>query len=189
MTREEKAWVSPGPRTWTILLPPGLPLLNLNDRLHWAKAYRLREELKNAALTMLRAARVPQLDRVSVLVVYDPPPDWRDRDPDNIAASVKPLVDALRPPKTVKAGGKWVRVTSRAGYVLADDDSAHVAWVTCMIGQPFPADLRHDDVRQQKIDLLRVAFADDVHGLRPVAGLEDVVAELYEQGGVPFCML
>lgn len=139
MTQEEWARVSQGPRTWTILLPPGLPLLNLNDRLHWAKAYRLREELKNAALTMLRAAHVPELDRVSVLVVYDPPPDWRDRDPDNIAASVKPLVDALRPPKTVKVGARWVRVTSRAGYVLADDDSAHVAWVTCMIGQPFPA--------------------------------------------------
>ena len=149
MTREEKARVSPGApaaaappgsagRTWTILLPPGLPLLNLNDRHHWAKAYQLREELRNAAHAMLLAAHVPQLNRVSVLVVYDPPPDWRDRDPDNIAATVKPLIDALRPPKMVRVGSKWIRV-SRDGYVLPDDNSAHVAWVTCMIGQPFPA--------------------------------------------------
>ena len=103
---------------------------------------------------------------MSVLVVYDPPPDWRDRDPDNIAASVKPLVDALRPPKTVKAGARWVRVTSRAGYVLADDDSAHVAWVTCMIGQPFPGLADPDDLITDQSDL-EDTTAEPLTGIEP----------------------
>jgi hypothetical protein len=122
---------------WEITLPAGLPLLSLNDRdAHWARAYVTGRELKNAALTMIRAAKVPHLDRVAVIVVYDPPPDWRDRDSDNIAASVKPLVDALRPP-WVKAGGRWVRAP-RGTYVLPEDDSAHVLWTTQMIGPDYP---------------------------------------------------
>jgi hypothetical protein len=118
-------------------LPPGLKLLNLNDRLHWAKRHELYEQLKSDALKMIRLARVPQLERVGVTVVYDPPPDWRDHDPDNVAASAKPIIDAMRPPGPRRVGGRIIRF-GREGYVLAGDDSGHVAWVTCMIGDPFP---------------------------------------------------
>jgi hypothetical protein len=117
-------------------LPPGSKLLNLNDRHHWTKRHELYEQLRKDALTMIRRARVPQLDRIGVTVVYDPP-DRRDRDADNLALSAKALVDAMRPPGPRKVGGRVVRV-SRDGYVLAGDDSSHVAWVTCMIGDPFP---------------------------------------------------
>jgi hypothetical protein len=127
---------APG-RVWEITLPAGLPLLNLNDRdAHWGRVYKARKALKAAALVMIQAAKVPHLERVAVIVIYDPPPDWRDRDSDNIAASVKPLVDALRPPY-VKAGNRWVRAP-RGNYVLPEDDSAHVLWTTQMIGPDYP---------------------------------------------------
>lgn len=128
--------VPAGGRLWMVVLPAGLPLLNLNDRGHWAKAHPIRKQLRDAALLMIRAARVPQLERVSVLVVYDPPPDWRDRDSDNISASGKPLIDALRPPY-IKVGKRYIRAP-RAGYVLPEDDSTHVLWTTYMIGPDYP---------------------------------------------------
>jgi hypothetical protein len=125
-----------GWRSWTVTLPAGLPLLNLNDRGHWGKAHPVRKHLRDAALLMTRAMGVPQLERVVVLVIYDPPPDWRDRDPDNISASGKPLIDALRPPY-LKVGKRYIRAP-RAGYVLPEDDSGHVAWVAYAIGPDYP---------------------------------------------------
>jgi hypothetical protein len=125
-----------GGRSWEVVLPAGLPLLSLNDRDHWARVYARRKELKDAAGVMVKAAKVPHLSRVAVVVVYDPPPDWRDRDSDNIAPSVKALVDALRPP-FLKVGNRWVRAP-RGNYVLPEDDSSHVIWTAQMIGPDYP---------------------------------------------------
>jgi hypothetical protein len=127
---------APG-RVWEIILPAGLPLLNLNDRSgHWGKAYRIRKELLGAALEMVRAAKVPHLDRVTILVVYDPPPDWRHRDADNVAPSAKACIDALRPP-WLKYGKKWIKAP-RGAYVLPDDDSTHVVRTSQEIGPDYP---------------------------------------------------
>ena len=107
-------------RTFTIPLPPGLKLLSLNDRLHYGARYRRSQDLKKAACVMALKARIPRLERVSIVVEYQPR-DRRHRDPDNIAASAKALIDGLR-----------------AARVLAEDDSRHVAEVTCQIGELYP---------------------------------------------------
>lgn len=98
------------PRSWEVALPPGMELLSLNGREHWAARNRTFQSLKKAAWAMLVNARIPALELVTVRVVYEPP-DRRPRDPDNLAATVKPLVDAVV-----------------AARIIPDDTSAHVAW-------------------------------------------------------------
>lgn len=108
------------PRTFTITLPAGLALLSLNDRGHWAARYRRSEALRKAAWAMALQAKIPRLERVSVVAEYQPG-DLRHRDPDNIAASAKAAIDGLR-----------------AARVLPEDDSRHVTEVTCRIGPLHP---------------------------------------------------
>jgi hypothetical protein len=111
------------PRVITITLPAGLPMLSLNDRKHWAARNRVAQQLKQAAWAMALGVRppvVPPLGRAEVTVEYQPP-DRRERDPDNIAAAGKPLIDGL-----VAAG------------LLTGDDSARVAAVRFEIGPLFP---------------------------------------------------
>lgn len=107
-------------RIWRLDLPPGLALLSLNDRGHWAARYRRSEALKKAAWAMALQQKIPRLKRVSVDAEYQPG-DLRHRDPDNIAASVKAAIDGLR-----------------AAKVLPEDDSRHVTEVTCRIGPLYP---------------------------------------------------
>lgn len=108
-------------REWVISLPPGLELLSLNQREHWGKRNSTYQALKKAAWALILNTRVPRLDRISVTVVYDPP-DRRRRDPDNLALTVKALVDA-----------------AVASKIIVDDDSSHVAWAHAEIGgQVYP---------------------------------------------------
>lgn len=70
---------------------------------------------------MARQARIPRLERVSVVAEYQPP-DQRRRDADNPAPSVKACIDGI-----VAAG------------VLDDDESPrYVAEIICRIGEPYP---------------------------------------------------
>jgi hypothetical protein len=110
----------PGSRELSIALPPGLPVLSLNGRLHWAERNRAAQQLKSAAHVMARAAKAPALQRAEITVEYQPP-DRRRRDPDNYAATGKPLIDGL-----VAAG------------VLPDDDGKHVTAVHYRIGPVYP---------------------------------------------------
>jgi crossover junction endodeoxyribonuclease RusA len=107
-------------RTYTLALPPGLKLLSLNDRIHFSERYRRSEALKKAAWAMAIHRKVPRLERVSIVVEYQPR-DRRLRDPDNIAASAKAAIDGCR-----------------AAGVLPQDDSRHVTEVICRIGEPYP---------------------------------------------------
>jgi crossover junction endodeoxyribonuclease RusA len=108
------------PRVITIALPAGLPLLSLNDRKHWAARNRVAQALKTASWAAALAAKVPALDRVTITVEYQPP-DRRRRDPGNLAATGKPLIDGLV-----------------AGGMLPDDDSGHVASERYEIGPLYP---------------------------------------------------
>jgi crossover junction endodeoxyribonuclease RusA len=110
-------------RTFTIELPAGLKLLSLNEQLHWAERGRRTKELKTAAWAMAVQAKIPRLDRVSILVEYQPPPAVRRRDAENVCApSGKPCIDGI-----VQAG------------VLADDESPrYVTDIDCIIGEPYP---------------------------------------------------
>lgn len=108
-------------RTFTIALPPGLPLLSQNGRLHHFERNRRVQVLKKAAWLMALKEKIPPLGRVSVVVEYQPR-DSRDIDPDNVPpASGKPCIDGL-----VAAG------------VLPDDNSRYVAGVEGIIGPKFP---------------------------------------------------
>jgi len=111
---------APG-RTFTIALPPGLALLSLNDRGHWAARYRRSEALKKAAWAMALQAKIPRLERVSITAEYQPP-DRRHRDADNPVASVKAAIDGI----------------VAAGILPSDESPRYVASVTCSIGEPYP---------------------------------------------------
>lgn len=114
------------PREFTIELPPGLPLLSLNDRKHWAARNAATRRLKEAAWAMaLKARSSPEfvarpMDRAVITVEYQPP-DRRRRDPDNLAPAGKALIDGLV-----------------AAKVLPDDDGKHVAAVRYVIGPLYP---------------------------------------------------
>lgn len=104
------------PRTWTIALPPGTPLLNANQRLHWAARGKRVKTIRNAAWALARQQQIPQLDRATVRVEYRPP-DRRKRDASNLAPSAKAAIDGMTDAK-----------------VWADDDSRHVLSETYVIG-------------------------------------------------------
>ena len=106
---------------YTLELPPGLPLLSLNDRRHWAASHLITKQVKKAAWACALAAKVPALQRVTITVEYQPPNSSRRRDPDNLAPTGKAAIDGL-----VLAG------------VLPDDDSTHVTAVRYQIGPVFP---------------------------------------------------
>ena len=107
-------------RTFTIALPAGLKLLSLNDRLHYGQRYRRSQDIKKAACVMALKAKVPRLERVSVVVEYQPR-DRRERDADNISPSGKAALDGIV-----------------AAKVLADDSKTYVTGVRCTIGEPYP---------------------------------------------------
>lgn len=83
----------PGPRTWTVALPAGLPLLNANRRVHWRVRHERTKAIREAAYLIARGA-VPPLQRAHVVGEYRPP-DRRRRDVHNLYPSAKAAVDGL----------------------------------------------------------------------------------------------
>lgn len=70
------------------------PPLNANQRIHWAKRAQLTKQLR--AVTAAKARRLQQVDgRVRITLVWQVV-DNRRRDPDNIAPTLKPVIDGLR---------------------------------------------------------------------------------------------
>ena len=108
-------------RTFVIEMPAGLRLLNANQRPHWALRSRIVGELRKASFTIARRDRIPRLDRVRILVEYQPPQRTRSRDAGNWAPSGKALIDGIRDAK-----------------VIPDDNSRHVLEESYRIGEPFP---------------------------------------------------
>lgn len=109
-----------GPRTYTITLPAGLKMLNLNQRLHWSEERRRAKDIKQAAWAIALHDKLPRLERVSVIAEYQPP-DRRHRDGDNMAKSAKHALDGI-----VAAG------------CLPGDDKRYVTGTYCTIGEPYP---------------------------------------------------
>lgn len=109
-------------RAYTIALPAGLQLLSLNDRGHWAARYKRSQAFKEAAWAMALKGKVPRLACVFVAAVYQPPPDWRDRDSDNPMLSVKAAIDGIVAAKVLPG----------------DECPRYVTGVYCTIGEPYP---------------------------------------------------
>lgn len=100
-----------------VLVIPGPPPVSLNvqERLHWAKRQRLRDWwAEQAWLVWLQAGR-PRFARPAVQyrVYYA---THRRRDPDNVVASLKPVMDGLK------------------GKAFADDHSGVVTILPPVIG-------------------------------------------------------
>lgn len=110
-------------RSWTIVLPAGLPLLSLNGRIHHMERYRRSQALKKAAWAMTLKGKVPRLERISVVVEYQPPDESRRRDADNVpAASGKACVDGI----------------VAAGVVPDDESPRYVAEIKNRVGPVYP---------------------------------------------------
>ena len=97
-----------------------MKLLSLNDRLHFGERHRRTQDLKRAACVLALSKKIPRLERVSVVVEYQPR-DRRERDADNISPSGKAALDGIV-----------------AAKVLVDDSKAYVTGVECIIGEPYP---------------------------------------------------
>lgn len=104
------------PRTWTVELPAGLPLLNANKRAHWSVRRDRTKAIRAAAWAQARKTGVPRLDRAHIVCEYRPP-DRRRRDVANWAPSAKAAVDGV-----VDAG------------VLADDSDEYLIGPDMRIG-------------------------------------------------------
>jgi crossover junction endodeoxyribonuclease RusA len=105
--------------SYTVALPPGLRLLNANERLGWRKRNDITQAIVDAAIVMTRKAKIPPLERVTIVAVLHPA-DTRRRDPHNWYPSIKAAIDGV----------------VRAGRVLADDDAEHVLDVSVRLGEP-----------------------------------------------------
>ena len=77
-------------RTFTVELPPGLPLLNANRRVHWRVRHERTKAIREAAY--LLAQGLPGLVRAHVVGEYRPP-DRRRRDVANLYPSFKAAID------------------------------------------------------------------------------------------------
>lgn len=81
-------------REWTLTLPFTKPL-SLNDRTaSWQRWYRLTKPWFDAAIVLARRERIPALDHFEAELHYAPRL-VRIRDPQNLEAVLKPLVDGL----------------------------------------------------------------------------------------------
>jgi crossover junction endodeoxyribonuclease RusA len=81
-------------RHWRIEFPPGMPLLNANVRLHRMAEARIVAEIRAMAGWLVKAAKVPALQRARFNYFYEPP-DLRSRDRTNWAPTAKAATDGV----------------------------------------------------------------------------------------------
>jgi hypothetical protein len=76
-------------------LPWDKPPLNLNDRHgHWAARHAAVKPVRKAAWALARQAKIPRCSKIRVELHYRPA-TRRDRDEDNLVATMKVLVDGI----------------------------------------------------------------------------------------------
>jgi hypothetical protein len=99
-------------RSWRIEFPPGIRLLTSNQQGGaWQKQYRITKPIKDAAIWLARAAKIPHLERVAIIVEFRSPTGRRR---------------VVREVHNLKAG------------VLTDDSDRYVADVSFQPGEPHP---------------------------------------------------
>lgn len=79
---------------WTLDLSFDKPPLSLNQRMHWAKKAKLTKEIRREVYIRAKAARLKPSSEITVGLVYRPR-DKRRRDPSNLIATQKPILDGL----------------------------------------------------------------------------------------------
>lgn len=117
--------------TWTLRLPGTPPSGNLLKRMHWAEYKRLLERWFLIVRCAPGFVRIPPASGRRRLVITRRGARALDRD--NLWASMKPVIDVLRPAKwetgTYRSGAKkglrWSR--ARIGHgLIQEDDAAHL---------------------------------------------------------------
>lgn len=99
-------------RAVTVLTIPGdpPPSLNVQERLHWAQRYKLRNYWATEAWKAWLAAGQPRFRRPRIIIrLYFRRANRRD--PDNFTAAIKPLLDGLK------------------GHAFSDDDAGTIELV------------------------------------------------------------
>lgn len=138
-------------RTWTLKLPWDRPPLSSNDRHANGIVERRKQTAVSDAVTLVARSALARgltpFERVTVELLYYPG-DARTRDPDNIAATLKPVLDGL-----VDAG------------VIPDDKAAHVLRTSQRIV------LRQDDPHGRRTPALYL-LVDDATDLPPLRQVE-----------------
>lgn len=82
-------------RTWTLTVASELPMLNLNQRHHWAKKAQLTKHWRTLTLTCAMAADLPRnLSRVHI-VAHVIKPTNRAYDAHNLLPTLKAAIDGL----------------------------------------------------------------------------------------------
>ena len=75
-----------------IVLPWKKPLLNLNQKQHWAAKARDTDAVRS--VTALLCRDIAKADKVRVVLTYTPR-DKRRRDTDNLVGMLKPICDGI----------------------------------------------------------------------------------------------
>lgn len=104
------------------------PPLSLNRRLHPHAEARIRRELREAVVVFLRSRKIrPRASFVQVQLIWRPA-TRRERDPDNVVPTVKPIADALQPGRPAKVtrtrSGRTKVTTPIPGAGLIPTDTA-----------------------------------------------------------------
>lgn len=81
--------------TWTVTVTSELPMLNLNQRMHWAKKAQLTKHWRRLAYVNAMAAALPtNLGRVHI-VAHVTKPTNRQYDAHNLLPTLKAAIDGL----------------------------------------------------------------------------------------------
>lgn len=137
-------------QSWTIRLPFTEPPVSANDarRGHWRSQWAAKIEVEQAVTVLVRAARIPKLDRCALELTWYVP-DYRVRDDDGLAVLLKAARDALTPSRpAVPAGAPTQSGTPRkkaqraklGAGIIPDDNARYVESSTTAIvlGDPDP---------------------------------------------------
>ncbi|WP_051165355.1 hypothetical protein [Nocardia testacea] len=114
------------PNRATLPLPYSKPPLSLNDSgasrgAMFAKA-RVRRQIRADVCRLAALAYLPRgVEHVTVQLHYQPR-DNRTRDTDNLAATLKPLCDALTVGKPASVTAKGRKIAAVLGYGIVRDD-------------------------------------------------------------------
>lgn len=118
-------------RTVTVTLPAKLPLLNSNQRLHWATKARRTRLIREAASWCTLALNEAPMGAVEITAIIHPKTNRRF-DPHNFQPTVKAAIDGI-----VDA------------QLIADDDATRLVSVAFRAGEKDPTGTRIDLVVQE----------------------------------------
>jgi hypothetical protein len=136
--------------SWTIRLPFTEPPVSANDarRGHWRGQWAAKITVEQAVATLVRAARVPVLERCAVELTWFVS-DYGVRDDDGLYVMLKACRDALTPPRpgvpagTLTKAGTPRKTAQRAKVgagIIPDDNARYVesSRTAIVLGHPDP---------------------------------------------------